>query len=164
MYSVYSVVHINHELHIRGSSDAQRADTKLLSSIVHQPFKQHNRLQSAAQVGGSSYPHHMRKKFIHLPFKQFHISDALQRTSLILTQRREQPALSLLPRSKQDTNLWPNSLLRISFIRLRNIIHHPANITISSKWCWWGPLWKPQYFLDLARSLLLLHFGVTNKS
>ena len=50
MYSVYSVVHINHELHIRGSSDAQRADTKLLSSIVHQPFKQRNRLQSATQV------------------------------------------------------------------------------------------------------------------
>ena len=50
MYSVYSVVHINHELHIRGSSDAQRADTKLLSSIFHQLFKQHNRLQSAPLV------------------------------------------------------------------------------------------------------------------
>ena len=163
MYSVYSVVHINHELHIRGSSDAQRADTKLWSFILHQPFKQHNRLQSATQVAHRT-PTPCEKEFIQPSIQTIHISDALQRTSLILTQRREQPALSLLPRSKQDTNLWPNSLLRISFIRLRNIIHHPANITISSKWCWWGPLWKPQYFLDLARSLLLLHFGVTNKS
>ena len=72
VYSVYSVVHINHELHIRGSSDAQRADTKLWSFIVHQPFKQHNRLQSAAQVCSSSYPHPMRKNLstLHslLPF------------------------------------------------------------------------------------------------
>lgn len=57
MYSVYSVVHINHELHIRGSSDAQRADTKLWSFIFHQLFKQHNRLQSAAQVAAYMYPH-----------------------------------------------------------------------------------------------------------
>ena len=64
MYSVYSVVHINHELHIRGSSDAQRADTKLWSFILHQLFKQHNRIQSATQVGGSSHPHPMRKEFI----------------------------------------------------------------------------------------------------
>ena len=70
VYSVYSVVQINHELHIRGNSDAQLADTKLWSFIVHQPFKQHNRLQSESQVGGSSYPHPMRKNLSDLPFSQ----------------------------------------------------------------------------------------------
>ena len=79
VYSVYSVVHINHELHIRGSSDAQRADTKLWSFILHQLFKQHNRLQSASQVGGSSHPCPMRKNLSDLPFKRFQISDARQR-------------------------------------------------------------------------------------
>ena len=71
VYSVYSVVHINHELHIRGSSDAQRADTKLWSFILHQLFKQHNRLQSAARVDVSSYPHPMRKRV----YTTFHSSN-----------------------------------------------------------------------------------------
>ena len=39
--------------------------------LFHQPFKQHNRLQSAAQVGGSSYPHPMRKKIIHFSILSF---------------------------------------------------------------------------------------------
>jgi hypothetical protein len=41
---------------------ANQPSTDLLSSIVHQLFKRHNRLQSATQVGGSSHPHPIRKK------------------------------------------------------------------------------------------------------
>ena len=108
MYSVYSVVHINHELHIRGSSDAQRADTKLWSFIFHQLFKQHNRLQAATQVGGSSYPHPMRKNLSNLPFKQSHISASPPRTSLIVKANN---AITVIPPtpSSNPNSLYPNS-------------------------------------------------------
>ena len=50
---------------------ANQPGTDLFSSSVHQPFKQHNRLQSAAQVGGSSYPHPILKNLSELPFSHF---------------------------------------------------------------------------------------------
>ena len=83
---------------------ARQTATDLLSSIFHQPFKQHNRLQSAAQVGDTYYSHPMRKK--NYPIFHSLISPAaiLPRSSLILPANN---STTVIPPTTPHT---PNSL------------------------------------------------------